>query len=45
MARYAAVDPDQSFPDLEHEVLERWRERDVFHESIRRREGAQKYVF
>jgi isoleucyl-tRNA synthetase len=39
------VDPQQSFPDLEHEVLARWRERDVFNESIRRREGAQPWVF
>jgi isoleucyl-tRNA synthetase len=39
------VDPNQSFPDLEHEVLARWRERDVFAESIRRREGAEPWVF
>jgi isoleucyl-tRNA synthetase len=26
-------------------VLERWRERDVFHESIRRREGGPPFVF
>ena len=26
-------------------MLERWRERDVFHETIRRREGAPLYVF
>jgi isoleucyl-tRNA synthetase len=39
------VDPQQSFPDLEHEVLARWRERDVFSESIRRRQGAQPWVF
>ena len=26
-------------------MLERWRERDVFHESIRRREGAEPWVF
>ncbi|MDX6683029.1 MAG: isoleucyl-tRNA synthetase, partial [Solirubrobacteraceae bacterium] len=40
-----AVDPQQSFPDLEQEVLERWRERDVFRESLRRREGAPPWVF
>ena len=45
MARYAPVDSNQSFPALEEEVLERWRERDVFHESIRRREGRERYVF
>ena len=26
-------------------MLERWRERDVFHESIRRREGSPRFVF
>src|SRR3954465_6579884 len=39
------VDPQQSFPDLEHEVLARWRERDDFAESLRRREGAPPWVF
>ena len=45
MARYQPVDPAQSFPALEQQVLERWRERDVFRESIRRREGAEQYRF
>src|SRR5215211_7402817 len=47
MSRYRPVDPGQSFPALEHRVLERWRERDVFHESVRRRraEGAPRFVF
>ena len=45
MARYRPVDTAQSFPDLEVEVLERWREGDVFGESIRRREGAEQYRF
>jgi isoleucyl-tRNA synthetase len=39
------VDPQQSFPDLEQQVLERWRERDVFQESLRRRRGAEPWVF
>src|SRR5436190_5738133 len=34
-----------SFPRLEEEVLGRWREHDVFHESVRRREGAPDWVF
>jgi isoleucyl-tRNA synthetase len=42
---YEPVDPAQSFPDLEERVLERWRERDVFHESIRRRQGGKPFVF
>jgi isoleucyl-tRNA synthetase len=45
VARYTPVDSQQSFPALEKLVLERWRERDVFHASIRRREGAEPYVF
>jgi isoleucyl-tRNA synthetase len=45
VARYRPVDPAQSFPELEQHVLERWRERDVFHESIRRREGATPFIF
>ncbi len=39
------VDAQVSFPDLEQRVLERWRERDVFRESLRRREGAPPFVF
>ena len=45
MSRYTPVDSQQSFPDLEKQILERWRERDVFAESVRRREGAEPYVF
>ncbi len=39
------VDPKQDLPALELEVLERWRERDVFAESLRLREGAPRWVF
>jgi isoleucyl-tRNA synthetase len=34
------VDPRASFPELEERVLARWRDRDVFAESLRRRAGA-----
>ena len=44
-APHRPVDPRPSFPALEESILERWRERDVFHESIRRREGAEAFVF
>ena len=37
--------PSVSFPALEEQVLARWRERDVFRESLRRREGAPEFVF
>jgi isoleucyl-tRNA synthetase len=40
-----AVDPRQELPTLELEVLERWRERDVFARSLALREGAQRWVF
>jgi isoleucyl-tRNA synthetase len=39
------VDPRQDLPKLELEVLERWRERDVFAASLREREGAEQWVF
>ena len=39
------VDPRQALPDLEEEVLQRWRDRDVFAESLRMRAGADPWVF
>src|SRR5438874_8561064 len=39
------VDPNQSFPELEEQVLARWRERDVFRESVRRRDRRPPWVF
>ena len=39
------VDPHASFPEVEERVLERWRERDVFAESLRRRQGAPQWGF
>src|ERR1700727_1277838 len=39
------VDPRRELPELEREVLERWRERDVFAESLRARTGAPRWVF
>jgi isoleucyl-tRNA synthetase len=45
MPRYLPVDSRQSFPQLEESILERWRERDVFAESLRRRADAERFVF
>jgi isoleucyl-tRNA synthetase len=42
---YEPVDPQVSFPEMERRVLEAWRERDIFKESMRRREGAEEWVF
>ncbi len=39
------VDPQQQLPALELEILERWRARDVFEESLRRRAGCERWVF
>ncbi len=39
------VDPRRDLPELELEVLERWRERDVFAESLRMRAGATRWNF
>jgi isoleucyl-tRNA synthetase len=39
------VDPHRELPSLELEVLERWRERDVFAESLRLRADAKQWVF
>jgi len=39
------VDPHVSFPELEEAVLGRWRDRDVFAESVRRRAGAPQWGF
>ncbi|HUB75396.1 MAG TPA: isoleucine--tRNA ligase [Solirubrobacteraceae bacterium] len=40
-----AVDPRRHLPALEQEVLQHWRERDVFAESLRRRAAAPQWVF
>jgi len=39
------VDARQELPALEQTVLERWRERDVFAESLRMRADARQWVF
>jgi isoleucyl-tRNA synthetase len=39
------VDSQQALVALEEEVLRRWRERDVFAQSLRMREGAEPWVF
>jgi isoleucyl-tRNA synthetase len=39
------VDPEQSLPALEQEVLARWRERDVFRASLELRAGREPWIF
>ncbi len=45
MRRFEPVDPKVSFPALEQEILAFWRDADVFHRSLRQREGAPEWVF
>src|SRR5687767_15980906 len=42
---FRPVESSVDFVALEERVLARWREHDVFQESLRRREGAPEWVF
>jgi isoleucyl-tRNA synthetase len=44
---FRPIDPRQSFPKLEEEILERWRSEDVFHRQLeqRREQGAPVWSF
>ena len=43
--RYPALAGSPDLPALEREVLDRWRERDVFARSVAQREGGRAWVF
>ncbi|MGZ5348419.1 MAG: isoleucine--tRNA ligase, partial [Solirubrobacterales bacterium] len=45
MPGFRPVDPKQSFPRLEEEVLERWRERDVFARSVEKHSRESLWSF
>ena len=45
MAAFEPVDTKASFPEVEREILAFWKERDVFHASLVRREGAPLWMF
>src|SRR6184192_1080825 len=45
MPPYRPVDAGQRFPSLEENVLERWRQQDIFHATLRKREGGPLFVF
>ncbi|MGP1594876.1 MAG: isoleucine--tRNA ligase [Treponema sp.] len=42
---YKPVDPKVNFPKQEEEVLQFWKEHDIFKKSIQQRENAEEYVF
>jgi isoleucyl-tRNA synthetase len=45
MPNFKEVDPKQSFPKLEEEILNRWDEKDVFKKSIEKNKDGERFVF
>ncbi len=45
MDRFAPIDQNETFPQMEERVLRRWEELDVFHRSLQQRAGAPRFVF
>jgi len=45
MWNFKNVNPKQSFPELEKEVLNYWEENKIFEKSIENREGAEEFNF
>lgn len=39
------VNPKQSFPDLEHEIMEIWEKEGTFEKSVEKNKGKKKFVF
>lgn len=42
---FQPVNPKQSFPELEHEMLDFWEENTTFEKSVEARKDGEKYVF
>ncbi len=42
---FKPVNPRQSFPELEHEMLDFWEQNHTFQKSVEQRKGRKKYVF
>ncbi|GMO44979.1 MAG: isoleucine--tRNA ligase [Termitinemataceae bacterium] len=42
---YKPIDPKQSFPALEEDVLKFWEDNDIFKKSIAQREGNEEFTF
>ncbi len=42
---FRRVDPKQSFPDLEQEILGFWDSNEIFEKSVKQREGNEKFIF
>ena len=41
----SSVEPSPSFPEMEHRVLQHWKDGDTFGKSIDQREGCDEWVF
>jgi isoleucyl-tRNA synthetase len=44
-APHRPVDPQQSFPQLEQQVLARWKQERIFEQTVANRRGARRWVF
>jgi isoleucyl-tRNA synthetase len=42
---FKAVNPKQSFPELEKEIIAYWKENDIFKKSISSREKSEEFNF
>jgi len=42
---FKSVNPKQSFPELEHEMLDFWEKEKIFQKSVQSRKDKEKYVF
>ena len=45
MKTFKKVNPKQSFPELEKNILKFWKEEKIFQESLKNRENAEKFEF
>ncbi len=45
MTRFAKVDTNKKFPEMEREVMVRWKKDKTFEKSVAQREGAPSYTF
>lgn len=45
MTVFEPIKQGESFPQIEERILRRWKELGVFEESLKRREGADRFVF
>jgi isoleucyl-tRNA synthetase len=43
--RYTPLPPERSADEMERELLARWESEDLFHQTLRAREGAPNFVF